>query len=87
MATLRECSFTQKCVACGARYRPMYYMDESKIIGKQVVMSSNHVCDQARLKKREEQLRHEWDDPDNYCDCGDLDCKFEFIDAMRNEME
>lgn len=74
-----------ECVACGARYRARY-----KKVGPEVrdmVCVSNHKCDPERLAKREEELKHEWDDPEQYCDCDELDCKFEFLEQMRNEMQ
>ena len=79
---IKECSFFTTCVACGQRYLPKYFHSDKCVMG-----SSDHVCDPARLKRREEQLRHDWDEESPYCECDDLDCKFEYIETMMNEMQ
>jgi len=73
------------CVACGARYRPKY-MKVGPMI-KDTVCVSDHRCHPARLAKREEELKHEWDDPERYCECDELDCKFEYLDQIKCDME
>ena len=87
MAEIREVSFSVKCVACGAKYKPKYLWFVNDSGKRECIGASDHVCDPARLARKEERLRHEWDDPENYCECDDLDCKFEYLDAIRNEME
>ena len=85
IGTVRVCYWYEKCVACGARYHPKYIKTGPNI--SDIVCCSDHVCDPKRLKKREEELRHEWDDPEIYCECDELDCKFEYLDILMNEME
>lgn len=77
-----ESQFYNRCVACGARYRAKYLYVPGDIINV-----SDHKCDPRRLRRREKQLRREHDDDAPYCECDDLDCKFEYIDLMMNEME
>ena len=79
----RTASFYLECVACKARYRPKYM----RTAEYKMVCVSDHVCDPARLAKREEELRHEFDDPPQGCDCDDLDCKFEYLESIMLEME
>lgn len=82
---VRTCRWLETCVACGGRYHPKY-----KKIGpalKDVVCVSDHKCSRRRLAKREAQLRHEFDDPPRGCECDDLDCKFEYLDEIRLEMQ
>ena len=74
-----------KCFACGANYHPKYYRAGPNV--GDVVCVNDHVCDPNRLARREEELRHEFDDDELYCECDDLDCKFEFLDSIMNEME
>lgn len=82
---VRACICYDTCVACGARYKPKYMKIGPEV--RDMVCVSDHQCDPRRLAKREEELKHEWDDPEQYCECDELDCKFEFLDQMRNEMQ
>lgn len=83
-AIVKTSEFYYTCVACGARYHPKWLVGVNPMA---VVPVSNHHCDPKRLAKREEELRHEFDDPENYCECDDLDCKFEYIESLMNDME
>jgi hypothetical protein len=70
------------CFACGAKYHPKYFYTANSI-----TPASDHVCDPRRIKKRDQQLRHQFDDEPPYCDCDDIDCKFEFLESLKNGME
>jgi hypothetical protein len=80
---IREAKFAVECFACGAKYRPKWlYVD-----GKECTGVSDHVCNPRRLARAEARLRREWDEDEYYCECDDLDCKFEFLDSIKNEMQ
>lgn len=86
---LRTANFYLNCVACGARYRPKYFFFEGSTPGRvgNVVGSSDHVCKPRQLRKHERELRQIDEVESPYCECDDIDCKFEFLDQMKNEME
>jgi hypothetical protein len=75
----------ETCVACGARYHRKWHQPGDDPM--QVIGASDHVCDPKRLAARERELRHEFDDESAYCECDDLDCKFEYLESLMNEME
>ncbi len=86
MGYIREHDATITCVACGARYKyKMFWNDD----GTHGVSSNDHVCKPKTLKakaRRERKRAHESEESP-YCECDDLDCKYEYLDYMMNEMQ
>ncbi|MGA9669962.1 MAG: hypothetical protein WBQ94_12180 [Terracidiphilus sp.] len=79
---IKEASFFRKCVACGAKYRPKFFVK-----GTKVIPASDHVCNKKTLRRRELMLQREFDDEPIGYECGDIDCAFEIVEAMKGEME
>jgi hypothetical protein len=80
---LREASFLVECVACGKKYRPKYFF----VGPTKCIPSSDHVCKPSDLKKREAKYLLQEQNASPYCECDDLDCKFEYLEQMKNEMQ
>lgn len=79
---IKECQFFETCVACGERYHPKYLKDHNDI--KVLINVSDRHCDPRRIKKR--RIRERARQKECEGECTELDCKFEYLEEMKNEM-